>query len=104
MKKNPLREVLEKIFYTIPREKREFIIFRIKDNKMKNKYRTVTCSEINEFDKGYVYIKGLNNSDNSYYFNDSTPIPFHLILEIFNEKSGEILYEKKSKKKNIRTC
>jgi len=96
VKKNPLKEVLERIFWALPEERRKDMLVYITHRGAFQDVKLTTLDKVVRFSRGYIYMSSddLDGVD----YSDEVPIPFHRILKIHDKVEDETLYEKKSDK------
>jgi len=93
VKKNPLKEIFEKIFWAIPEERRENFVIHILHRGAYKNIKVIKMTNVISFNNNYIHVKKQDEKDFNY--SDEIPIPYHRILKIINILEEEVFYEKK---------
>ncbi|MBD3188824.1 DUF504 domain-containing protein [Candidatus Bathyarchaeota archaeon] len=94
-KKNPLKEVFEKIFWGMKETDRKDIVIIIIHRGAYQDRKNIPINRVSDFDNYYMYVSK-NESDADFSYSDKIPVPFHRILKIVKSSTGEILYQNES--------
>ncbi len=96
-RKNPLVEVLEKVFWAFTLGERDGVVVLITHRGAPGDVKSIKATDIARFDRGYIHVLA-DEDDGVSSFGGEVPIPLHRVLQIVDAK-GTVLYVKGTEEK-----
>ncbi|MHA1679886.1 MAG: RNA repair domain-containing protein [Promethearchaeota archaeon] len=97
-RKNPLKEVLERIFWAMDEVERASIVIYIIHRGAYQDVKLLDVSAITKFDNSYIYT-GPDENEHGFNYAENIPIPYHRIIKVVNALTGKIYYQNEKKLK-----